>query len=438
MFWRKKSDGFDWHKHVRTTIKIKREARRQKVNGVVDAAVDGVKGAGKAGASVSASGLDAISRLISAPILWLSRGLGALLGGISMGLAKLFTPTAGLSERPGMAPMMGLAGVVISLLGWARARVDGWDAVAIILAIAGVLVLALLLGPPLFAGRGPKVLRNAAEAMQGLVRRLPGTGGISIGAQRGIAASLILALAGAAGWIGAQALGRLPSSTLAGIPGLSRPALEGVASAVTGDTLRISGQVVRLAGIEAPELEQSCGGEGSRERRWKCGDAARSALRDAVRAKSVSCHLSGSDARGTRLGTCNVGATDIAGDLVTRGHVFAQQGLFSTYGRIEQDARNARRGIWKGTSERPEEFRNRHWEIAKKTAPDGCAIKGRVNRNEKTYVMPWSNDYRGTTVRKDKGERWFCTEAEAQAAGWRPAGQRGESRGALERVAGNR
>jgi hypothetical protein len=34
--------------------------------------------------------------------------------------------------------------------------------------------------------------------------------------------------------------------------------------------------------------------------------------------------------------------------------------------------------------------------------------------------MPWSPWYGKVRINKSKGERWFCSEAEAVAAGWRP------------------
>ena len=100
--------------------------------------------------------------------------------------------------------------------------------------------------------------------------------------------------------------------------------------------------------------------------------------------------------------------------------MFAAAGLFSGYGRLEQDARNAKLGLWRGTAERPAEYRARLWELARKTAPDGCPIKGHVAAGTKHYVVPWSPNYRNVKVQTERGGRWFCSEQEAQAAGWRP------------------
>lgn len=57
--------------------------------------------------------------------------------------------------------------------------------------------------------------------------------------------------------------------------------------------------------------------------------------------------------------------------------------------------------------------------------PDWCAppIKGNVSYNsgEKIYHVPGQENYDDTVINPTYGERWFCTEAEATAAGWRKA-----------------
>jgi hypothetical protein len=55
-------------------------------------------------------------------------------------------------------------------------------------------------------------------------------------------------------------------------------------------------------------------------------------------------------------------------------------------------------------------------------APDpNCPIKGNINsKGERIYHTPWgSRNYDRTKINTAKGERWFCNEAEAVAAGWR-------------------
>lgn len=51
---------------------------------------------------------------------------------------------------------------------------------------------------------------------------------------------------------------------------------------------------------------------------------------------------------------------------------------------------------------------------------DGCMIKGNINsKGEKIYHCPLWRDYDKTVIDTANGERWFCTEEEARAAGWR-------------------
>jgi hypothetical protein len=55
------------------------------------------------------------------------------------------------------------------------------------------------------------------------------------------------------------------------------------------------------------------------------------------------------------------------------------------------------------------------------TPPDpSCAIKGNVNSSgERIYHVPGGAFYNRTDINPEEGDRWFCTEAEAQAAGFR-------------------
>jgi hypothetical protein len=57
--------------------------------------------------------------------------------------------------------------------------------------------------------------------------------------------------------------------------------------------------------------------------------------------------------------------------------------------------------------------------------PTGCVIKGNISSKtlEKIYYLPGDPGYDQTVIDPDYGERWFCTEAEAQANGWRRVGR---------------
>jgi hypothetical protein len=55
------------------------------------------------------------------------------------------------------------------------------------------------------------------------------------------------------------------------------------------------------------------------------------------------------------------------------------------------------------------------------TPPPGCFIKGNVSftSGENLYHVPGGKWYDATVIDPRYGERWFCTEAEAVANGWR-------------------
>ena len=48
-----------------------------------------------------------------------------------------------------------------------------------------------------------------------------------------------------------------------------------------------------------------------------------------------------------------------------------------------------------------------------------CTIKGNLSSSgERIYHVPGTQHYERTKINTMKGERWFCTEAEAFSAGW--------------------
>jgi len=54
-----------------------------------------------------------------------------------------------------------------------------------------------------------------------------------------------------------------------------------------------------------------------------------------------------------------------------------------------------------------------------------CQIKGNISidSGERIYHVPGQLYYQETRIRPEYGERWFCTEADARAAGWRRSRQ---------------
>ena len=128
------------------------------------------------------------------------------------------------------------------------------------------------------------------------------------------------------------------------------------------------------------------------------------------------------------VATCrSAAADDIGRQLVVEGLAWAFVRYSDVYVPEEQAGRAARLGVWQGKAEAPWEFRDNRWARAAAKSPrPGCPIKGNISvgSGERIYHTPWSASYDRTTIDESKGERWFCNEAEAIAAGWRPARSR--------------
>lgn len=126
--------------------------------------------------------------------------------------------------------------------------------------------------------------------------------------------------------------------------------LSGHLSASDGDSFHWGRDRVRLLGIDAPELEQSCrNADGAA---WPCGQLARDRLAHLLKG-TMACTRHGQDRFGRALATCSSDARDIAATLVRAGWAISTQG----YDREQAAARSARLGIWVGPFQTPHVWR---------------------------------------------------------------------------------
>ena len=131
-----------------------------------------------------------------------------------------------------------------------------------------------------------------------------------------------------------------------------------VAQVRDGDSFVLEGAGVRLAGLDAPERDQTCQDADGKE--WPCGRVAERRLRDLLESR-VTCTPLGWDRYDRVLARCTAAAIDIGGALVAEGLAVSTGG----YGAEEADARAAGRGLWAGPFVPPERFRQQ------RGAPDG-------------------------------------------------------------------
>jgi endonuclease YncB( thermonuclease family) len=195
-------------------------------------------------------------------------------------------------------------------------------------------------------------------------------------------------------------------------------AIIGAASVIDGDTVAVGGTRIRLFGIDAPESDQTCAVGG---KTTPCGRQATIALTDAIGASPVACTPKDRDRYGRVVAVCRVSNRDLGAWMVAGGWAIAYRQYSNDYVGEEEAAAAAGRGLWQGKFEPPAEWRRKQQSVAEKPlVTQSCAIKGNVSSGgERIYHVPGGDYYDRTQIDTAKGERWFCSEREARAAGWR-------------------
>ena len=192
----------------------------------------------------------------------------------------------------------------------------------------------------------------------------------------------------------------------------------GMARVIDGDTIDISGQRIRLHGIDTPEAKQTCQREGAT---WLCGAAATKALRKLIGGARITCIRRDKDRYGRVVAVCHANGLNLNAAMVQSGMALTYRKYSDDYTGQEMSAKAGRRGLWAGQFIPPWEWR-RGKRLASGTAangnPPGCRIKGNIgSKGDRIYHMPGGRWYDRTVITASKGERWFCSEDEAKAAG---------------------
>lgn len=175
-----------------------------------------------------------------------------------------------------------------------------------------------------------------------------------------------------------------------------------VVRVIDGDTFDLEeGVRVRLAGAEAPEYPEGCLSSKAKER-----------LEELALGKEVKIEVVEEDNFGRKISF--VRADDLLVDkvLVEEGLAEAASGQEPRYGAVmleaEDSAKKAKRGIWSSLC----------------LEEEGCLIKGNVRRDRgtKVYHLPECFNYEKIVINEREGDRWFCSEEEAEKAGFRKSG----------------
>lgn len=177
-----------------------------------------------------------------------------------------------------------------------------------------------------------------------------------------------------------------------------------VLEVLDGDTILLEGKVrLRLRDIDAPELE-FCGGQ-----------EAKDLLTTLAKGKRIDYQEKILDQKGRPMALVYVRDTLVNLEMLKSGWVRYHSDQ-SSYRDVLKEAgdkvRNEEKGIFSQKCSQKENLEN-----------PKCNIKGNHDKNSgaKKYYYPGCAQYEFTIVEKDIGENWFCTEKEAQNAGYTKA-----------------
>lgn len=137
---------------------------------------------------------------------------------------------------------------------------------------------------------------------------------------------------------------------------ISPKLLSGSAAVIDGDTISINNDKIRLYGIDAPEMTQSCSFENYSE--WKCGEDAAAFLQGAIVGKNLYCTVINIDQYERYVAECYTDTrTNINSMMVLEGWAVNYDHYTDLYKADEIVAKEYERGIWAGSFQMPWEFR---------------------------------------------------------------------------------
>ena len=121
-------------------------------------------------------------------------------------------------------------------------------------------------------------------------------------------------------------------------------------AAIDGETLRSANAEVRLYGIDAPQLAQTCTGADGKP--WACGKAAQARLKALIGRYAVDCRPRGHDAASPVTAVCRTSKVPDLGEALVRDGLAtnARGETEGPYAAAESEAKAAKRGLWQGNS----------------------------------------------------------------------------------------
>ncbi len=192
--------------------------------------------------------------------------------------------------------------------------------------------------------------------------------------------------------------------------------LRGEPIVIDGDTVEVSGNRIRLHGIDTPESKQTCIANG---KEWRCGEEATLALTRLIKTLWITCIGDERGKYGRLIAVCYSGPVNLNATMVREGWALAYQQYSKAYVGDESKAKEAGIGIWKGQFVKPWEWRRGKRLSGNSEMPE-CHIKGNVNsKGESIFHIPGGQFYNRVKINPSEGDKCFLSEEDAIKAGFR-------------------
>ena len=137
----------------------------------------------------------------------------------------------------------------------------------------------------------------------------------------------------------------------------------GLPRIVDGDTIHIGEYKIRLEGIDAPEMKQTCKLQYlklsflSFNKTYYCGVKSKEKLSKKINNKKITCKIFSRDQYKRYIATCYKNKTNLNKWMVRNGHAVAYLRYSKKYYRDENYAKKKGLGLWRGAFLRPEKWR---------------------------------------------------------------------------------
>ena len=125
---------------------------------------------------------------------------------------------------------------------------------------------------------------------------------------------------------------------------------------VDGDTIHLNGEKIRFAGIDTPEIKQTCFKDDVKN---LCGVKAKQILINKIGNNTVECISEGRDQYKRILAECFVNNESLSSYLVRSGYAFAYRKYSKKFIKDEDYAKANQIGIWSMKFEYPWEYRKK-------------------------------------------------------------------------------